>query len=499
MEETQNFFWMWWFFFFKKKVDPGRFYQSAVNKALQFPNGNLDLFLRFLLGLSLQSNQSLLQHLMSQRGTDIQTNQHTVKYIKDKINDDLTVEKSINLFHCLNELNDRSLEEEIQQSLSSGSLSTDKLSPAQWSALIFILLSSEKDLDVFDLKKYSASEEALLKLLPIIKASNKALLSGCNLSDKSCKSLASALSSQSCSLRELDLSNNDLQDSGVKLLCAGLESPNCKLEVLSLSGFLIAEEGCNSLASALSSNPSHLKVLDLSYNHLGKSGFVLEHELWKPESLRVSPDGDRWLVPGLRKYSCQLTIDTNTVNSKLRLSDDNRKVTRVEQEQSYPDHPDRFDVWPQLLCQNELTGRCYWEVECKGEVDVSVSYRRIRKKGSVDDVVFAVNDHSWSLKCCSDGSYFSCHNKKKTPISSSSLSSSSSSSHLSPSSYFFSSPSASSVSARVAVYVDRPAGVLSFYRVSSDNVTHLHTFTTTFTEPLYAGCGMWSEFSEFRC
>uniref|UniRef100_A0A3P9N2N4 NACHT LRR and PYD domain-containing protein n=1 Tax=Poecilia reticulata TaxID=8081 RepID=A0A3P9N2N4_POERE len=227
---------------------------------------------------------------MSQRGTDIQTNQDTVKYIKDKINEDLTVQKSINLFHCLNELNDRSLEEEIQQSLGSGSLSTDELSPAQWSALVFILLSSEKDLDVFDLKKYSASEEALLKLLLLINIFFSVhcilRLSGCNLSDKSCKSLASVLSSQSGSLRELDLSNNDLQDSGVKLLCAGVKSPNCKLEVLSLSGCLIAEEGCNSLASALSSNPSHLKVLDLSYNHLGESGFMLEHELWKPESLR---------------------------------------------------------------------------------------------------------------------------------------------------------------------------------------------------------------------
>ncbi|XP_054878908.1 NLR family CARD domain-containing protein 3-like [Poeciliopsis prolifica] len=107
MKETQNFLWLWWFLFFKKKVEPGSFYQSAINKALQFPNGNLDLFLRFLLGLSLQTNQSLLQHLMSQRGTDTHTNQDIVKYIKDKINKDLTVEKSINLFHCLNELNDR--------------------------------------------------------------------------------------------------------------------------------------------------------------------------------------------------------------------------------------------------------------------------------------------------------------------------------------------------------------------------------------------------------
>ncbi|XP_034750212.1 protein NLRC3-like [Etheostoma cragini] len=174
-----------------------QFYQSAVDKALKSPNGHLDLFLRFLLGLSLQTNQNLLQGLMTQTGSSSQTNQETVQYIKKKISENLSAERSINLFHCLNELNDGSLVEQIQQSLSSGSLSADKLSPAQWSALVFILLSSEKELDVFDLKKYSASEEALLRLLPVVKASNKALLSDCNLSEGSCESLSSVLSSQS--------------------------------------------------------------------------------------------------------------------------------------------------------------------------------------------------------------------------------------------------------------------------------------------------------------
>uniref|UniRef100_A0A3P9D380 B30.2/SPRY domain-containing protein n=1 Tax=Maylandia zebra TaxID=106582 RepID=A0A3P9D380_9CICH len=441
--------------FFRKKES---LHQSAVDKALQSPNGHLDLFLRFLLGLSLKTNQSLLRGLLTQTGSSSQYNKKTVQYIKKKLSKNLSAEKSINLFHCLNELDDRSLVEEIQQSLRSGSLSTDELSPAQWSALVFILLSSEKDLDVFDLQKYSASEEALLRLLPVVKASNKALLSHCDLSERSCEALASGLSSQTSNLRQLDLSNINLKDSGVKLLSEGLKSPHCTLETLSLSGCLITEECCTSLASALSSNPSHLRELDLSME-------------------RKSDRGGR---AGNISHSCQLTIDTNTVHTKLQLSDNNRKVTRVEEVQSYPDHPDRFDVHPQLLCRNGLTGRCYWEVEWRGDVYISVSYRSIRRKGHSDDCLFGSNDQSWSLWCTDDGPRSVWHNYRQTSISSSSSSS-------------------SSVSNRAAVYVDCPAGTLSFYRVSSDTLIHLHTFNTTFTQTLYPGFRVWSGSSVSLC
>ncbi|XP_042369151.1 protein NLRC3-like isoform X2 [Plectropomus leopardus] len=356
----------------KHKAGLKYLHQSAVDEALQSRTGHLDLFLRFLFGLSLQTNQKHLQGLVAQTGSNLQTNKETVQYIEKKIEKTPSAEKSINLFHCLNELNDRSLVEGIQQSLRSGRLSTDNLSPAQWSALVFILLSSETDLDVFDLKKYCASEEALLRLLPVVKASNKALLSDCNLSERSCKALSSVLSSQSSCLRELDLSNNNLKDSGVKLLSAGFKTPHGTLETLSLSGCLVTEEGCAFLVSALTSNPCHLRELDLSYNHLGDSGVkLLSAGLDWLDTLRVEPRGVRWLRPGLRKYSCELTLDTNTLNRHLKLSDNNRTVTSVEEVQSYSYHPDRFDWWEQVLCRTGLTGRCYWEVEWRGGVYIS--------------------------------------------------------------------------------------------------------------------------------
>ncbi|XP_071028757.1 NLR family CARD domain-containing protein 3-like [Oncorhynchus clarkii lewisi] len=794
------------------------FYKSAVDKALQSETGNLDLFLRFLLGLSMESNQKHLRGLLTTTRGISQSHEETVKYIKEKIRENPSPERCINLFHCLNELNDHSLVEEIQSYLRSGSVSKAKLSPAQWSALVFVLLTSEKEVDVFDLKKYSRSEEGLLRLLPVIKASRVALLTGCGVNEEGCASLVSALKSNPSYLRELDLSNNDLKDSGVKLLAAGLGNPHCKLEILRLSGCgvteegcaslvsalksnpshlreldlsnndlkdsgvkllsaglgnphckletlrlsfcLITEEGCASLVSALRSNPSHLRELDLSYNHPGDSGVRLlsagledshcrleKLKLFTPfteegcaslvsvlrsnpshlreldlsynhpgdsgvrllsarledphcrleklklsgcgvkekgcaslvsalrsnpshlreldlsnndlkdsgvkllsaglgnphckletlrlsgcgvteegcaslvsalksnpshlreldlsnndlkdsgvkllsaglgnphckletlrlsrclvteegcaslvsalksnpshlseldlsnndlkdsgvmllsaglgnahckletlrlsgclvteegcsslvsalrsngsqlreldlsynhpgdsgvrllsaglddphcrlEKLNVEHGGEHTMKPGLRKYACDFTLDPNTVNKLLSLSKENRKVTWRTEEQPYPDHPERFEDWQQVLCREGLTGRCYWEVKWSGrEAVIGMTYKGISRRVGGKDCIIGLK--SWSLDC-SENSYTAWHNYNHTTID------------VPPSS-----------SHRVGVYLDWPAGTLSFYRVSSDTLTHLYTFHTTFTEPLYPGFHVW--------
>ncbi|XP_030641410.1 NLR family CARD domain-containing protein 3-like [Chanos chanos] len=507
------------------------FYESAIDKALESQNGHLDLFLRFLLGLSLESNQRLLKELLPQTAIRPQSVEITIDYLKAKLNENISSERSINLLYCLNELKDDSLVNEIQSYLGSGRLSTEKLSSAQWSALVFVLLMSEETQEKFELKKYRGSDEGLKRLLPVLKNTKRALLALCKLTEQSCSSVASVLQSvncplreldlrnndlqdsgvkslcvglknphckleilrlalcklteQSCSsiasvlqsvncpLRELDLSNNDLQDSGVNFLCVGLKNPHCKLEILRLSGCLVTEEGCSSLASALSSNPSHLRELDLSYNHPGDSGVkrlsTQMNQHCRLKSVHVDHGGDFRIKPGLRKYACDLTLDPNTVNTELSLSEGNRKVTHVEKNQSYPDHPERFDKCYQVMCRESLTGRCYWETEWSGGADISVTYKGIGRKGESDDwsddCRFGNNEKSWSLEC-GGNSYSACHNKQKTVL-----------------------PRDPSHTHRVGVYLDWSSGTVSFYSVSSDThtLTHIHTFHCTFAEPLYAG------------
>ncbi|KAI5103567.1 NACHT, LRR and PYD domains-containing protein 12-like isoform X3, partial [Silurus meridionalis] len=447
------------------------------------------------------------------------------------------------------------------------------------------MLQSSRTSDMYLSKKWSLLLPVLVSLWRGLYAAHSNLffsfsphrLAICNLGEKACEYLGSALMSPHSTLRVLDLSNNDLHDSGVKLLSDGLRSEYCKLKLLRhnimttclilcwspfycqnspdlssinsinffsslsyrsssvgwyhrdqpslltcindprppttplpvhhcsflgallidtdhcrpgtshkscsfedaltqtsrrhilLSGCLITSKGCAALDSALTSNPMHLRELDLSYNHPGDSGVeLLSVRLNDPgcnlETLRLAYAGEIRLTHSLRKYACELTLDPNTAHTRLALSDGNRKVTHELDDQPYPEHPERFDHWKQVMCREELHGRCYWEAEwAGGEAVISMSYKGIRRKGGRGDCVFGSTDKSWKLDCSSN-SYTAWHNKKRTDI-----------------------PAPPSCSNRVGVYLDWQEGSLSFYSVSSDKHTHLHTYQATFTEPLFAG------------
>uniref|UniRef100_A0A8C9WDX1 NACHT, LRR and PYD domains-containing protein 12-like n=1 Tax=Scleropages formosus TaxID=113540 RepID=A0A8C9WDX1_SCLFO len=568
--------------------------EKTVNEAICSKNGHLDLYLRFLLGLSVEYSQQLLKGLPLQRiSCDIA---EIKQYIYKKIHENFSPEKSIYLFHCLNELNDSSVVKRIQNYLNSQNLTEKEISPSEWSALAFVLLMSAEELEVLELRNCMLRDEGLQRMLPVVQVSRTALLSFCFLTERCCEALASTLSSDSnlrvldlsnndlqdsgvkllsaglgnqqckldtlrlstcrlteggcaslasalCSnpshlieldlscnhpgdsgvkllsdllqdptckletlrlkmcgltercckalasvltsssllLRELDLSDNDLQDSGVELLSPGLGNKYCKLDILRLSGCCVTERGCTSLASALRSNPcSHLRELDLSYNNPGDSGVKLLSDLLqdptcKLEILHVDHGGECRIRPGLLKYSCQITLDQNTTNTHLYLSLKNKKVTWRSEKQPYPDHPDRFVNRPQVLCAESLSGRCYWEVHWSGYgAIIGVTYKGIGRKGDGVDCGIGYNDKSWCLYCTRD-SYSVRHNNKETPVT------------------------VPQFSRTVGVYLDRVSGTLSFYSISSAELSLLYRFTSTFAEPLYPVFYIYWDSSVFLC
>ncbi|XP_076129556.1 NACHT, LRR and PYD domains-containing protein 3-like [Alosa pseudoharengus] len=514
--------------------------KAAVDKSLQSKNGHLDLFLRFLLGISLEANQRLLQGLLSGTENTSKGIGRTIAYVKSMNETHVSPERYINLFHCLLEMNDHTIHEKIERYLKSEKEQKKTLSPSHCSALASMLMMSGKTLDELDLKKYNTSDEGRKRLLPVVRCCKKAVLAGCNLSPKCielvlsslalvnsplreldlseshlqdsvaqhltdqlrnplckldslrlsscgmtehrCASLASILSYPTSCLRVLDLSNNQLYDAGAKLLTDQLGSPHCKLETLRLSSCRLSELGCDSLTRAVSSKSSRVRELDLRHNHVGQSAAHLllsavQHPQCKLETLGLNGVSDLWLEVGPGKYSCELTLDENSANDHLAFTEECTKVLFLEDPQLYSNRPDRFSFWPQVLCKEALSSPCYWELEWKERVDVGVAYADIQRKLEEDQCVLGHNDLSWSLECHNGHRYTFWRSSRKLDLFAPH--------HIR--------------SRRVGVFLNWPAGALSFYSVATDTIHHLHTYQTKFSEPLHAGFMVWPDSSVTLC
>ncbi|XP_054464268.1 NLR family CARD domain-containing protein 3-like [Anoplopoma fimbria] len=609
---------------------------SIANSTLR-KTGELDMFIRFLLGMSLRPTQELLPGLIQQE----EDHSAVVEEIRTSLLEidlaDCSPERCLNLVHCLMELKDTSLHQTVRKYLEPDHNPETQLSPVLCSALADSILMSNTPLEEFNLKKHRPSAKGALRLLPAMRNSRKARISGvwlgvwgcetissalrmpnsvltelhlmddffddkgadilidgllnsqcklealslsgnvgsqrvcenmasaiksflsnlrelelsgnalrgslcsllsvglvspkleklrlnrtggiknvceelvtafksntcylrelelsytsfedsemeilstglmstnCSLevlslshnrlTEKGCEMLASALSSKSSHLTELDLSYNDLQDSGVMALCKALMIPNC-LKTLRLSFCKVTEDGCAALASVLRSDHCSLRELDLSFNHLADKGVKLLTEIQRDsrcslEKLNVDQNEECWFdLKLLRKYACDLTLDPNTAALAIVLTEENKRATHVHQEQPYPENPERFLCTYQVLCEEGLTGRHYWEVECVS-ADIGVAYKSMdRVNDSSSECSLGGNEKSWCWFY--DGSF----------------------SHDNSCLMFI--DCGTNIST-IGVYLDWPAGVLSFYNVFPDTLTHLYTVRTTFTEPLHPG------------
>ncbi|XP_039862840.1 NLR family CARD domain-containing protein 3-like isoform X2 [Simochromis diagramma] len=448
----------------------------TVDKVLEKKkNGYLDFFLRFLLGLLVEPNRRVLHGLLPSPDQSQDTDKKILTYLKSIRRKNLSPDSCINLFQTMVEMRDHKVKDEIQEYLALSDRSKTELTPLHCSALAYMLQVSKNDLEVLDLKSYNTSDEGRRRLIPAVRKSRKAMLADCKVTSVSAEHLAFALKFYCSSLRDLDLSDNDLKDSGLKLLCDGLSSQCCRLEILRLSGCLVTATGCAYLASALQLNPFHLIELDLSYNHPGDSGEKQLSKLkndprYKLSKLSVEHGGSHRMKPSFKKYACELTLDSNTAHTNLLFSDGNRKVTWMEVDHPHPDPKKQ-----QVLCEQSLNGRCYWEVEVFGFLCVGITIRRRGTEGKKNEFKMGYDDKSWCLVFSDDGFYI-LHRNKKVDV-----------------------PSAGWRSSRVGVYVDCSAGTLSFYRVSNDSCILLHSYKTAFNEPLYPAVELHSQSSASFC
>ncbi|XP_059361687.1 NACHT, LRR and PYD domains-containing protein 3-like [Carassius carassius] len=329
-EDSQNTFRQKLQFFFRN-VKFHDLTKRATDKAMQSKRGHLDLFLRFLMGISLESSQKLLKGLITHTKDTSMSIRQTTEHIKELQKQNISDETSVNLFYCLHELKDNSLYEEIQSYLSADAHPGRDLSSSVCTVLTLVLLMSEKVLDQFSPKRFTSSSN-YKRLVPAVRCCRKALFDSCGLDETCCETVSSALQSSNSHLTELDLSSNHLQDSGVKLLSDGLKSSHCQLKILRLFGCNLTAQSCDSLSSALKSSNSLLNVLDLSNNDLQDSGVKLLSECLKSPNSKL--EILRFSICNLTAQSCgslsSALQSSHSVLRELDLSNNDLQDSGVE-------------------------------------------------------------------------------------------------------------------------------------------------------------------------
>ncbi|XP_064856725.1 NLR family CARD domain-containing protein 3-like [Oncorhynchus nerka] len=427
-------------------IDLLYFLKGALDSALDSKNGHLDLFIRFLFGISHDSSRDLLQGLLGETPSSSECNKKLIGYIKILKRKSLSPERCINLIHCLLELKDHT----ILQNDNQVSSSDTPLTPFQCSLLAFTFMSEKPE--EFDFRNKQTSEDGFYRLSPALQSCTTALLNCCHMTPLLCATVASVLRSPNSCITVLDLGHNNLGNGEVKRLCDGLWNANSKLKTLNLSHNNVGEQGvkelckvlirptlklltldlsCNDLGDvgleslafalherctlqelrlsgclitlpetvssvlviALRSDPFQMKELDLSYNPLGDIELDFPFQL----KLNLEHRGESRNKPGLQKYACELTLDPSTANGFLVLSGGGRKVTCQRKDQKYPITQDRFDKCNQVLCKESLDKRHYLEVECLHSVHIGMAYKGIDRKGTGDNVTLGCNANSWTL------------------------------------------------------------------------------------------------------